>query len=62
MPKNIALGLDGFTIEFYQAAWNFMGNDLLDIVEESRCSKCMDQGLNATFLSLIPKNGCSDEP
>lgn len=61
MLKNIALGLDGFTIEFYEAAWNFMGNDLLDIVEESRCSKCMHQGLNATLLALIPKNGYSEE-
>lgn len=62
MAKNKAPGPDGFTIEFYQANWSFMGNDLLDLVEESRCSKRMHQGLNATFLALIPKPGCSDEP
>lgn len=39
-----------------------MGNDLLDIVEESMCSKRMHQGLNATFLALIPKNYYSEEP
>ena len=61
MAKNKALGPNGFTIEFYQAALSFMGNDLLDIVEESRCTKCMHQGLNATFLALIPKTGNSDK-
>eukprot|EP00253_Pinus_taeda_P015313 PITA_15313 len=62
MAKNKAPGLDGFTIEFYQAAWSFMGNDLLDLVEELRCTKRMHQGLNATFLALIPKNGNLDDP
>jgi len=56
MAKNKALGPNGFTIEFYQVAWSFMGNDLVDLVEESRYSKYMHQGLNATFLALILKN------
>jgi len=62
MVENKALGPDGFTIEFYQAAWSFMSNDLVDLVEESRCSKHMYLGLNATFLALVPKTGHSDEP
>lgn len=61
MAKNKAPGPDGFTIKFYQANWSFMVNDLLDLVEESRCSKRMHHGLNATFLALIPKFGCLDE-
>eukprot|EP00253_Pinus_taeda_P033211 PITA_33211 len=36
MSKNKASGPNGFTIEFYQATWSFMGNDLRDLVEESR--------------------------
>jgi len=62
MAKKKAPWPNSFTMEFYQATWSFMGNDLLDLVEESRCSKRMHQGLNPTFLALIPKSGCSDEP
>lgn len=36
LKKNMALGPDGFTTEFYQAAWKFIGNDILEVVEESR--------------------------
>lgn len=34
MAKNKALGLDGFTMEFYQAAWKFIGKDILELIEE----------------------------
>jgi len=35
MAKNKAPGLDGFTLEFYQATWNFMSQDIVNAVEES---------------------------
>jgi len=36
MKKNKAHGPDGFTTEFYQASWRFLGQEILEVVEESR--------------------------
>eukprot|EP00253_Pinus_taeda_P035212 PITA_35212 len=52
---------DGFTVEFYQAAWKFMGQDILEFVEESRLKYRMWSGINSTFLTLIPKNNNTEE-
>lgn len=62
MAKNKAPGLDEFIIEFYQASWSFMSQDLVELVEESRCTKHMPLALNATFFALIPKTENSEEP
>lgn len=55
MKKNKAPGLDGFTAEFFQATWSFMGKDILEVVEESRQNQKVCPGLNSTFITLIPK-------
>ena len=36
--KNKAPRLDGFAAEFFQATWIFMSEDLVKLVEESRCT------------------------
>eukprot|EP00253_Pinus_taeda_P032182 PITA_32182 len=36
LKKNKATEPDGFTTEFYQAAWKFIANGILEVVEESR--------------------------
>eukprot|EP00253_Pinus_taeda_P030826 PITA_30826 len=61
MKKGKAPGPDGFTTEFYQAGWQFLGQDILEVVEESRVKNRMWSGMNATFLTLIPKSNNSEE-
>lgn len=39
MQKNKSLGPNGFTSEFYQATWKFMGQEILEVVEESCCNQ-----------------------
>lgn len=62
MKKNKAPGLGGFTTEFFQATWSFMGIDILEVVEESRRNQKVCHGLNATFITLIPKSSKSEDP
>lgn len=60
--ENKAPSPDGFTAEFFQETWSFMGNDIVEIAEESRRTKIMHRALNSTFLVLIPKTDHSEEP
>lgn len=53
---------DGFMVEFYQAAWKFIGLNILNVVEESRWNQKVCPSLNATFIALILKSSKSDEP
>jgi hypothetical protein len=48
-------GPDGWTVEFYLYFFDLMGDDLLDLVEDSRLRGAVKNSLNATFLTLIPK-------
>jgi hypothetical protein len=62
LPKNKAPGLDGFTSEFFKAAWPFMGPDIQEVVEESQRNKKVYPALNATFITLVPKSKDADSP
>jgi len=62
MANNKAPQLDGFTSEFFQATRNFMSQDIVNVNEESICTKRMHLALNATFLALIPKMEHLEEP
>ena len=55
MVDGTSPGPDGFTIEFFHDCWNFLKDELLELVEESRQKKWILPALNATHLALIPK-------
>jgi hypothetical protein len=46
-------------VEFFLAFFDILGDDILEMVEESRRKGRVTGALNATFLALIPK---SDNP
>jgi len=55
MPPSKAPGLDGFTTDFLHYCWDMIKEDVWLAVEESRTSGQVLSALNATFITLIPK-------
>eukprot|EP00253_Pinus_taeda_P027341 PITA_27341 len=54
--KDKSPGPDGWTIEFYLAFFDLLGNDLLQIVEDSRRRGRTSSAIKSTFIALIPKS------
>jgi len=50
----------GYTAEFYQACWNFIGEEILEVLEEVCIHQKVWPGLNSTLLTLIPKSAHSE--
>jgi hypothetical protein len=55
MPLGKAPGPDGFTTDFFHYYWDMIREEVWQVVEESRTSGQVLLTLNATFLTLIPK-------
>jgi hypothetical protein len=55
MPPGKAPGPDGFTTDFFHHCWDLVREEVWEVVEESRASGLVLPTLNATFLTLIPK-------
>jgi hypothetical protein len=50
-----SLGPDGWTMEFFKHFFDIVGEDLLEMIEESRTKGFIPGALNSTFITLIPK-------
>ena len=57
--KDKSPGPDGFPVEFFLAFFDLMGEELVNLVEDSRLAGRVLPSLNSTFITLIPK---SDKP
>lgn len=56
MPSNKAPRPDGFSMEFYKAAWPVVGKDFIAAVQSFFLYSFLPRSTNATLLSLIPKS------
>ena len=53
--KDKSPGPDGWTVKFFLGFFDFFGEELLSVVEESRKAGFIHGPLNSTFIALIPK-------
>ncbi|KAL0754749.1 hypothetical protein Bca101_092417 [Brassica carinata] len=61
LPKNKALGPDGFSAEFFWEAWEVVGWDAVEAVKEFFTGGRMLRQFNTTAISLIPKVTGADQ-
>jgi hypothetical protein len=62
MPNGKAPGPDGFTVEFFKASREIVKHDVYRVVEDSRRSNSILKALNATIITLIPKENEAKTP
>lgn len=55
MARNKSPGPDGYTYEFFKAAWPVVGGDLVMAIRSFFENGFLPKGLNSTILALIPK-------
>jgi len=53
---------DDFTSDFFHNFWDLIKEEVWQVVEESRVNRWMLPSLNATFISLIPKEENNQTP
>ena len=61
MNGDKASGLDGFTVAFWQACWDFVKEEILELFKEFYDQSSFAKSLNTTFLVLIPKKGGAED-
>ncbi|XP_026443572.1 uncharacterized protein LOC113343651 [Papaver somniferum] len=55
-----APGPDGFSGSFYRHCWNIIADDLLGAIKNCWLMRKIPNGINSSFIVLIPKNSRSD--
>ena len=55
MPRDKSSGPDGYTVEFFKAAWQTVGPEFIIAVKSFFAKGFLPKGINTTILALIPK-------
>uniref|UniRef100_A0A2N9F9F3 Reverse transcriptase domain-containing protein n=1 Tax=Fagus sylvatica TaxID=28930 RepID=A0A2N9F9F3_FAGSY len=55
MAGNKSLGLDGFSMAFFQNYWAIVKDDVMVVLHEFYAHGNFEKSINATFITLIPK-------
>ena len=53
-------GPDGWMVEFYWHLFDILGHEITDAVEETQTQKKINEVLNSTYLTRIPKKDRPD--
>ncbi|RVX09210.1 LINE-1 reverse transcriptase-like [Vitis vinifera] len=61
MNDDKAPGSDGFTVAFWQACWDFVKEEVVELFKEFYDQKSFAKSLNSTFLVIIPKKGGAED-
>ena len=61
MNGDKASGSNGFTVAFWQACWDFVKEEIVDLFKEFYDQRSFSKSLNTTFLVLIPKKGGAED-
>jgi hypothetical protein len=55
MDRDKALGLDGFSLAFFQDCWEVVKGDFMEVFTDFRAQGKFVKSINSTFISFIPK-------
>ena len=50
-----SLGLDGLSMAFFNACWDFLKLEIMEVLANFHSRAVFEKSLNATFIALIPK-------
>ncbi len=57
MQPGKAPGIDGLPVEFFKAFWSVLGEDLLQVLNDSFVKGCLPLSCRRAVLTLLPKKG-----
>ena len=57
-----ALGLDGYNSGFFKAAWEEVGEDIVQAIQNFFNTGALLNAWNVTAITLIPKSACPNDP